>query len=120
MWDKTKRAIDTMKERNRRYLEEQKKKDEAGREENPQPDHEDPDSPQDPSCEDSSCEDPSCEDPSSEDLSPEEKAAAFHEKEQLKLEKGDLPAMILSAIMVFGPVFLVLIAILVLVGIFLH
>ena len=27
MWDKTKRAMDTMKERNRRYLEEQKKKD---------------------------------------------------------------------------------------------
>ncbi len=107
MWDKTKRAMDTMKERNRRYLEEQKKKDEAGREENPQPD---PDSPKA----------TTPEEPSSEDPTPEEKAAAFHEKEQLKLEKGDLPAMILSAFMVFGPVFLVLIAIMVLAWIFLH
>ena len=117
MWDKTKRAMDTMKERNRRYLEEQKKKDEAGREENPQPGS---DSPEDPSCEDPSREDPSIKDLSSEDPTPEEKAAAFHEKEQLKLEKGDLPAMILSAFMVFGPVFLVLIAIMVLAWIFLH
>jgi len=27
MWDKTKRAMDTMREKNRQYLEEQKKKD---------------------------------------------------------------------------------------------
>ena len=107
MWDKTKRAMDTMKERNRRYLEERKKKDEAGQEENPQPGSDSP-------------EDTTPEEPSSEDPTPEEKAAAFHEKEQLKLEKGDLPAMILSAFMVFGPVFLVLIAIMVLAWIFLH
>lgn len=105
MWDKTKRAMDTMKERNRRYLEEQKKKDEARREANPQPNPGDPDS----------AKAPTCEAPT-----PEDKAAAFHEEEQLKLEKGDLPAMILSAFMVFGPVFLVLAAILALAWIFLH
>ena len=70
-------------------------------------------------------------------LTPEEKARAFHagekpgngsgkpgsgnpEPEKLELEKGDLPAMILSALLVFGPVFLVLFGILALAWVFLH
>ena len=110
MWDKTKRAMDTMREKNRQYLEEQKKKDEAVRDKDPQPEPGEARIP----------EDPSCEAPSCEDLTPDEKAAAFHEEEKLKLEKGDLPAMILSALMVFGPVFLVLGAIVALAWIFLH
>jgi len=110
MWDKTKRAMDTMREKNRQYLEEQKKKDEAVRDEDPQPEPGEARIP----------EDPSCEDPSCGDLTPDEKAAAFHEEEKLKLERGDLPAMILSALMVFGPVFLVLGAIVALAWIFLH
>ena len=115
MWDKTKRAMDTMREKNRQYLEEQKKKDEAVRDEDPQPEPGEARIPEAPSC-----EDPSCGDPSFGDLTPDEKAAAFHEEEKLKLEKGDLPAMILSALMVFGPVFLVLGAIVALAWIFLH
>ena len=115
MWDKTKRAMDTMREKNRQYLEEQKKKDEAVRDKDPQPEPGEARIPEAPSC-----EDPSCGDPSFGDLTPDEKAAAFHEEEKLKLEKGDLPAMILSALMVFGPVFLVLGAIVALAWIFLH
>jgi len=110
MWDKTKRAMDTMREKNRQYLEEQKKKDEAVRDKDPQPEPGEARIP----------EAPSCEAPSCEDLTPDEKAAAFHEEEKLKLERGDLPAMILSALMVFGPVFLVLGAIVALAWIFLH
>ncbi len=115
MWDKTKRAMDTMREKNRQYLEEQKKKGEAVRDKDPQPEPGEARIPEAPSC-----EDPSCGDPSFGDLTPDEKAAAFHEEEKLKLEKGDLPAMILSALMVFGPVFLVLGAIVALAWIFLH
>ena len=49
----------------------------------------------------------------------EGKAEEFH-REENKLEKGDIPAMILSAILVFGPIFLVLGGILALAWIFLH
>ncbi len=49
----------------------------------------------------------------------EEKAEEFH-REENKLEKGDIPAMILSALLVFGPIFLVLGGILALAWIFLH
>lgn len=115
MWDKTKRAMDTMREKNRQYLEEQKKKDEAVRDKDPQPEPGEARIPEAPSF-----GDPSFGDPSFGDLTPDEKAAAFHEEEKLKLEKGDLPAMILSALMVFGPVFLVLGAIVALAWIFLH
>ncbi|MBQ6464974.1 MAG: hypothetical protein IJJ43_01735 [Oscillospiraceae bacterium] len=38
----------------------------------------------------------------------DEKLQAFREEEKLELEKGDLPAMILSAMLVFGPIILVL------------
>ena len=56
-------------------------------------------------------------DPSAEEA--EEKAEEFH-REENKLEKGDIPAMILSAFLVFGPIFLVLGGILALAWIFLH
>ena len=49
----------------------------------------------------------------------ERKAKEFH-KEELGLEKGDIPALILSAMLVFGPIFLILGGILVLAWIFLH
>ena len=49
----------------------------------------------------------------------ERKAQEFH-KEELGLEKGDIPALILSAMLVFGPIFLILGGILVLAWIFLH
>ena len=56
-------------------------------------------------------------DPNAEEA--EEKAEEFH-REENKLEKGDIPAMILSAFLVFGPIFLVLGGILALAWIFLH
>ena len=49
----------------------------------------------------------------------ERKAKEFH-KEEVGLEKGDIPALILSAMLVFGPIFLILGGILVLAWIFLH
>ena len=49
----------------------------------------------------------------------ERKAMEFH-KEEVGLEKGDIPALILSAMLVFGPIFLILGGILVLAWIFLH
>ena len=50
----------------------------------------------------------------------ERKAREFHEGEKLELEKGDLPAMILSALLVFGPIILVLCGILAVAWIYLH
>ena len=50
----------------------------------------------------------------------ERKAREFHKDDNLPLEKGDVPALILSALLVFGPVFLVLIGIVVLAWFFLH
>ena len=50
----------------------------------------------------------------------ERKAREFHKDDDLPLEKGDVPALILSALLVFGPVFLVLIGIVVLAWFFLH
>lgn len=35
------------------------------------------------------------------------------QEEEIKLEKGDIPALIISALLVFGPIFLALIAILI-------
>ncbi len=49
----------------------------------------------------------------------ERKAAEFHAEEN-RLEKGDFPAMLLSALIVFGPIFLVLFALLFLAWLFLH
>ena len=78
------------------------------------------------------------EDLSEEMREAEEKLRAYREKNGLpgslpgtepkesaraeppKLEKGDVPAMIIAAVIVFGPIFLVLIAVLALAWIFLH
>ena len=98
-------AFDIMRERNRRYLEEQKKKDG----ENPDKAAESPaESPAESQTE-----------LQTELEEAEEKARAFHE-EEIKLEKGDVPAMILSAILVFGPIFLVLIGLMILAWVLLH
>ena len=106
MWNKTKRAMDVMKERNRRYLESQKA---------PADSEKQGETPADPE-KDAENRAPELTD----DMTPEEKAEAFHRDDEIKLEKGDLPALILSALMVFGPIFLVLIAIVVLAWFFLQ
>lgn len=50
----------------------------------------------------------------------ERKAREFHKEDKLDLEKGDLAAMILSAFLVFGPIFLVLGGLLAAAWIYLH
>ena len=50
----------------------------------------------------------------------EKKAREFHEEDKLELEKGDLPAIIISALLTFGPIILVLGGILAVAWIFLH
>ena len=153
MWDKTDRAFDVMRERNRRYLEEQKKKvaeDPAdGNGDSPQPqaepsdEHErDREGDQEQEREQQLAEeklrayreanglDPDAQipegvppKPSPEEDSRDETRADEYRKrnaEPAKLEKGDVPAMILAAILVFGPIFLVLIGIYLLAWIFLH
>ena len=138
------RAFEVMKERNRRYLEEAAKKD--GKTPVPADSPEIPDTPESPEDEERRRAEeklrayreanglpadlPDADRPdgpadlSDEHLSEEReegerKAREFH-KEELGLEKGDIPALILSAMLVFGPVFLILGGILVLAWIFLH
>lgn len=137
------RAFEVMKERNRLFLEEAAKKDgktpdsadlpeapedeerrraeeklRAYREENGLPaDLPDADLPDGPA--DLSGEHLSGEHLSGEMEEGERKAKEFH-KEEVGLEKGDIPALILSAMLVFGPIFLILGGILVLAWIFLH
>ena len=143
------RAFEVMKERNRRYLEEAAKKDgktpdpadspeipdtpespedeerrraeeklRAYREANGLPaDLPDADLPDGPA--DLSDKHLSGEPLSDEREEGERKAQEFH-KEEVGLEKGDIPALILSAMLVFGPIFLILGGILVLAWIFLH
>ena len=132
------RAFEVMKERNRLFLEEAAKKDgktpdsadlpespedeeqrraeeklRAYREANGLPaDLPDADLPDGPA-------DLSGEHLSGEMEEGERKAKEFH-KEEVGLEKGDIPALILSAMLVFGPIFLILGGILVLAWIFLH
>lgn len=50
---------------------------------------------------------------------PEEREKAYRE-EKIELEKGDLPAMILSGLLVFGPIFLALGGLLALFWVYLH
>lgn len=50
----------------------------------------------------------------------ERKAREFHKDDEVPLEKGDLPAIILSAVLVFGPIFLILGGIMLLAWFFLH
>ncbi|MBQ3859117.1 MAG: hypothetical protein II779_01205 [Clostridia bacterium] len=137
------RAFEVMKERNRLFLEEAAKKDgktpdsadlpespedeerrraeeklRAYREANGLPaDLPDADLPDGPA--DLSDKHLSGEPLSDEREEGERKAQEFH-KEELGLEKGDIPALILSAMLVFGPIFLILGGILVLAWIFLH
>ncbi len=47
-------------------------------------------------------------DPEAELAEAEQKAREFHQEEKLELEKGDIAAMILSAMLVFGPILLIL------------
>ena len=144
MWDKTKRAFDVMKERNRRYIEEQGKKDEAERKEEAEQREEDEEESEElrqakeklRAYREANGLDPtdrladSLSDRLSDRLSDsladgpdgEDRAEAYRKanNEAPKLEKGDVPAMILSAFIVFGPIFLVLFGILLLAWIFLH
>ncbi len=50
----------------------------------------------------------------------EKKAREFHKEDKLELEKGDLPAIIISAFLTFAPVILVLGGILAVAWVFLH
>ena len=132
MGKRTDRAFDVMRERNRRYLDAQTQN--QNQPENPA-DQDDPENNEEPK------EKNNPNQKSREDMTPEEKAAAFHAGDlrggqskgkapaqqtpgpgepDTRLEKGDVPAMILSALLVFGPVFLILFGILALAWIFLH
>ena len=114
MWKKTERAMDVMRERNRRYIESRKEEEKDGPENRGDPES---DGPAPDECPLTAVTD----DRARDETDPEKKAAAFHEDDdRMKLEKGDVPAMILSAILVFGPVFLVLFGILALAWLFLH
>ena len=132
MWDKTKRAFDVMKERNRRYIEEQRKKDEAERKEEAEQREEDEEESEElrqakeklRAYREANGLDPTdrLADGLSDGPDGEDRAEAYRKanNEAPKLEKGDVPAMILSAFIVFGPIFLVLFGILLLAWIFLH
>ncbi len=137
MWKKTERAFDIMRERNRRYLEEKKKEEAEKGEQGDEPsDVSDVSEEQRIAAEklrayrEANSLDPDAKIPEElpgepEDLSPEEAERRAEEyrkrnKEGVKLEKGDLPAMIIAAFLVFGPVFLVLFGILFLAWFFLH
>ena len=138
MWKKTERAFDVMRERNRRYLEE-KKKEEAEKQQRKDgevSDGSDVSEEQRIAAEklrayrEANGLDPDAEIPEGlpgepEDLSPDEaerRAEEYRQRNEggVKLEKGDLPAMIIAAFLVFGPVFLVLFGILFLAWLFLH
>ncbi|MBE6724198.1 MAG: hypothetical protein E7576_03215 [Ruminococcaceae bacterium] len=119
MGKKLDRAFDVMRERNRRDIEklnQQKQQEQQEKEKNES---------RDPSDRADSAD--SRDGRKWDELTPEEKAKAFHAGEEpgsepgkVELEKGDLPAMIISALLVFGPVFLVLFGILALAWVFLH
>ena len=129
---KVKKSFEVMQERNRRYLESMKEK-EAGKASGDA---------QEASAPDGAEELPA---PGTAEEAPEEELRAEREEKREEaeetlipaevlpeedddeipgkkenLEKGDLPAMIISAFLVFGPVFLILGGILALAWIFLH
>ena len=137
MWKKTERAFDVMRERNRRYLEEKKKEDAEKRERGDEPsDVSDVSEEQRIAAEklrayrEANGLDPDAKIPEEltgepENLTPEEaerRAEEYRQRNEggVKPEKGDLPAMIIAAFLVFGPVFLVLFGILFLAWLFLH
>ena len=168
MGHRTDRAFDVMRERNRRYLEEQKKKDEetagqtstedeAEKEAEESADRTAETEPEEPLSDEAAeelrraeeklrayqeqnggatgvyrydepeesqelpeSEEPG-EDPGDDLKEARQKAKEFHAQDDpIKLEKGDIPAMIISAILVFGPIFLVLFGLLTLAWFFLH
>ena len=93
MGKKIDKAFDAMRESNRLYLEDMKNKD--------APD----DQPGDGSVSETGTANADADSEIKEAVS---KADQFHKKEKLELEKGDLPALVISAMLVFGPVFLIL------------
>ena len=120
MGKKMDKAFEAMRESNRLYLEDMKKKETAENE----GEDEAPLTPEQQAELDAAREKAKAfrdeEDPA--DLAEAEKRAEeFHrDEDKMPLEKGDIPAMILSALMVFGPIFLILLGILLLAMIFLH
>ena len=149
MWRKTDRAFDVMRERNRRYLEEQKKNEEDPAGQNGAP-SEEPETGSGEALPDAEelrraeeklrayqeqnggeggvyrMEDPTdasgSDTPTDDDLSEaRRKAEEFHEEnDSVQLEKGDIPAMIISAILVFGPIFLVFLGLILMAWFFLQ
>ena len=110
------RAFDVMRERNRRSIEKLNQKEQQEQQKQQDKEENKALNPRD-----------SADSRKWDELTPEEKAKAFHAGEEpgsepgkVELEKGDLPAMIISALLVFGPVFLVLFGILALAWVFLH
>ena len=148
MWRKTDRAFDVMRERNRRYLEEQKKNEEDPAGQNGAPETAETESGE--ALSDAEelrraeeklrayqeqnggeggvyrMEDPTdasgSDTPTDDDLSEaRRKAEEFHEEnDSVQLEKGDIPAMIISAILVFGPIFLVFLGLILMAWFFLQ
>ena len=95
MGKKLDKAFDAMRESNRLYIEDMNKKE---KEQN---------------------NSSSSAESSGQDISVPDEKRRQDDQEKLPLEKGDVPAMIISALLVFGPVFLILIVIVVLAWIFL-
>ena len=115
MGKKLDKAFDLMRESNRLYLEDQNKKNKTdplpddGSTDTAAPDVRPDDAENIPAL--SETYDRRGDDPKERER-PDEK--------KIELEKGDLPAMILSAMLVFGPVILILAALVVIAWIFLH
>lgn len=115
MGKKLDKAFDLMRENNRLYLEDQKKKNKS-------------DPPPSDAATDGAAPDVSPDDAENiHALSETDARRGDDPKERerpdekkIELEKGDLPAMILSAMLVFGPVILILAALVIIAWIFLH
>ena len=109
---KIKRSMEVMDERNRLYLEKMNSDKEDAAVASSEP-------------EDNTTEENAIEENAIEENTDEKALTREHEKEyrannqELGFEKGDLPALIISALLVFSPVFLVLIAIMMLAWFFL-
>ena len=98
------KAFDAMRESNRLYLEDMKEKEAREKEPSSDPSKNNEEE----------------ADKAKDLIDPEDKAKEYRENNKAELEKGDVPALIISAMIVFGPVFLILAALVVLAWIFLH